>query len=494
VPLSRFSSFLAREFPLLGLLALYAFLLARLTPNELVQDSWLALVSGREVAEHGLPTHDSLTALAHGLSWTDQQWLAQLTLYGVFLLGGVTGFLTVNVLLLAGTLAIAMAAARRGGASQLSVLLLGTAFVFVAPWSWQLRTQTVAYPLFAGLLWLLASESRTPSKRVYLAFPILVLWANLHGTAALGAGLVVLHGLSFALQQLRRREPRAKWMARSVALVVAPALCLFASPYGLGLVGYYRRMLGDSTLARFVNEWGPTTLSQAWVFFALCFAAIWLLARHGRCVTRFEQWTLFALLALGLGSLRGVVWFGLACVLILPRALDEARPRMRRTFAGRGHAILGGAAVTAVVAAIVSVGLTSPAKHLRRWPEPAVQAVARVTDEDPSVRIFASARYADWLLWKQPELAGRVAYDVRFELFSEAELERLQSFHRRTGSSWMSFANGYRLVVLDRRRDSELEAPFSREPGARILYRDAEVAVILRAGSREEVTGSVTAS
>ena len=42
---------------------------------------------GREIAEHGLPTVSHLTVTGAGQAWTDQQWLAQLVLYGLARVG-----------------------------------------------------------------------------------------------------------------------------------------------------------------------------------------------------------------------------------------------------------------------------------------------------------------------------------------------------------------------------------------------------------------------
>ena len=58
----------------------------------------------------------------------------------------------------------------------------------------EIRTQAFAVPLFALLIYLLARDSREPSRRVFWCLPLLVLWANLHGTVTLGAMLVALHG------------------------------------------------------------------------------------------------------------------------------------------------------------------------------------------------------------------------------------------------------------------------------------------------------------
>ena len=73
--------------------------------------------------------------------------------------------------------------------------------------------------------------------------------------------------------------------------------------------------------------------------------------------------------------------------------------------------------------------------------------------------MLADDRHADWLLWLRPELAGRIAYDVRFELFSAAELERIKlledssrAARRRCGAgvSVVTFAPGSDMRVARR--------------------------------------------
>ncbi len=53
-----------------------------LRPQIFVGDSWMTLVGGREIVEHGLPHHDAIGVITAGRTWTDQQWLAQLAFYG----------------------------------------------------------------------------------------------------------------------------------------------------------------------------------------------------------------------------------------------------------------------------------------------------------------------------------------------------------------------------------------------------------------------------
>ncbi|MBV9467209.1 MAG: hypothetical protein JO206_06260, partial [Solirubrobacterales bacterium] len=149
-----------------AILALGAVLLASL-PSAFDVDSWLALVTGREIWHAGLPQHESLTVIAHGVRWVDQQWLSQLVSYAVYLLGGLGLLGGFNVALLTAGVGGAVLAARRLGAAARGVAVVLPLALFLIVPSREVRTQELAMPLFVALAWLLASDSRTPSRRVY---------------------------------------------------------------------------------------------------------------------------------------------------------------------------------------------------------------------------------------------------------------------------------------------------------------------------------------
>ena len=69
--------------PILAPAALLAVVLVAIGRQLLVTDTWVGLVSGREIARHGLPHVEHLTVIAQGRHWVDQQWLAQLIMYGL---------------------------------------------------------------------------------------------------------------------------------------------------------------------------------------------------------------------------------------------------------------------------------------------------------------------------------------------------------------------------------------------------------------------------
>jgi hypothetical protein len=458
--------------------SLYAVVVLLLIPAELVQDSWAALVAGREVAHHGLPHREALTVMAHGVRWIDQQWLGQLVLYDLFRAGGLRLVMFTHATLIISAFAMALVAARRRGASPLSVFIVGIPCGLVAPWGWQLRAQTFAAPLFVILLWLLIRDSRSPSRRVFFVFPLLALWANLHGSVVLGAAVVMLYGATYLISQWLA-PARAKWWAwRAAAFMGLPAIAVLCSPYGLSLVGYYHRLLLNPAFEQFVGEWAPSSPSaRTAVFYALAFGATWSVARWGRRLTAFERLALFFTLAAAIDATRNIIWFGLAALLILPLTVDEAW----RSSNGVHRPVRIGLAITSLVgvAAAAAVALGQPMENRTIWPDKAAAAVAATT-RDPSTRVFASDRYADWLLWRDPKLSGRVAFDIRFELISQKQLRQVYRYFNRIGPDWPALARDYRVFVIDRPRHEPVYKALLRNPDMRLVYRDAKVAVLSR--------------
>ncbi len=171
----RFRRIVEEEYILFVLLAGFGLIFLLIFPPALVvNDSWLNLVSGREVVHHGLPSHDALTVYGLGATWTDQQWLAQVFMYGVYSLGGFALLSIATCVSVVGAFSIAAAAARSLGAGARAFWVMFLPVLVAAPWAWSIRAQMLALPLYTALLWLLASEARAPTRRVWLAFPLLV--------------------------------------------------------------------------------------------------------------------------------------------------------------------------------------------------------------------------------------------------------------------------------------------------------------------------------
>ncbi|MGZ4352509.1 MAG: hypothetical protein ACXVZ4_03090 [Gaiellaceae bacterium] len=464
------ASALADESFLVGLLALWAVAFAAVGAHALVQDSWMTLVGGRDVAAYWLPHAETLSAIPHGRGWIDQQWLAELGFYGAWKAGGIRLVLALQAVTMEAVLVVGVVTARRLGASRRGVASATMLALVLAPWALQLRAQTFALLLFALVFSLLVLDSGAPSARVLLVLPLLVVWANVHGSVVLAAGLVVLRALT---RVLGGRLSRAEAL-RTLALLVGAPLAVFASPYALELPHYYALMLLHPPFAAYVVEWQPTVLGPLTVaFFVVAGVLAALAGRHRGRLTRFEELALLALAAASLTAERNVVWFALAVLVSAPRLLSEVNdadtePRARDNKINL--AVAGAALVLAVgLAAAGPVGAA-------RGPVRVADKVAALSARDPSLRVFPNDGWGDWLLWTHPELAGRVAYDVRFELMTHREVRSLALL--RSGLSGR-LARGYRLFVVDRRRERTTRAWLLDVRHGRVVARDGSVEAIL---------------
>jgi hypothetical protein len=470
---SRGTTFLEDNGTLVMVIGAFAMVMLVALRRGLVDDGWLALLAGRQIAQHGLPSHEVLTLWGHGRDWVDQQWLAQLTLYGLQRVGGVKLVLLVHTVLAVGSLVGAAALARRIGGSPRSTtwvaIPLMIAYYQIAG---VMRTQSFAFPLLVAVLWLLVTDSRAPSRRVFATLPLLVLWANLHGSVILGAALVSLAGvvgLADALRQPPRRVP-----ARAVALMVAPWACVLASPYAAGLPGYYHTVLTGGDFSRFITEWAATKLSVSTApVYLFAFGGAWLLGRAGQRATTFEKAAFVLTGLLALQTLRNMAWFALVALAVLPVVLDGVRSpayeprRLNRLLA------IGIAATTLVT--VVAVAAKPESWFTSRFPAAAGEAAANAAG--PHGKILATVPYADWLLWSHPELGGRVAFDARFELLTKAELKRVADFQAQA-ADWQATARGYRVLVLGTTSDRALRLALVRDGIARVVHRDATVTVL----------------
>jgi hypothetical protein len=452
-------------------------------PDQLRQDGWLTLVSGRVVAHSGLPSTDTLTAWSAHVQWVDQQWLGQLFLYRVATAGNLRLVMLLHVGLLAAATAAALGAARwRGGSARSVGLVAAPAFVVILM-SAQMRAQSLAYPLFVSVVWLLIRDAKTPSRRVLFVLPVLVLWANVHGSVVLGAALTTVAGVLHVVRATRNRADAPKeLLVRGAVLAVAPCLCVFASPYGSSLFHYYGSTAFNSSFSRVVSEWQhawPSVLTLP--FYVLAAVCAWLLWRSRREATSFEQVALLLLFLAGVAAVRNMVWFSFFALVVLPTPLQRRLGDIRGK---ESKAVKTALAATAIAA--VAVAGAAAASRQESWltssvyPAAAAHAVGAAAASDPGARIYSDVRFADWLLWTRPELAGRIAYDARFELLSSEELDRLYRLQNRLTPGWKAAVANHGLVVLPSGQGSETARALMTEDGLRRIYGDRSVVILRR--------------
>jgi len=430
IRMRRLTAALGPEALVIVVAAVYALIGLALLSYSVGQDTWLALVGGRSVAGSGLPAGDVLTAWTQGVHWVDQQWLGQFAFYGLASFGGLK----------------------------------------------------LAYVLFVAVVWLSITDSGRPSRRALWIAPVLALWTNIHGSVVLGAALVVLSGAICVVTAVRVRERGAGGQLRHGALLLAIGLLApLVSPYGpAALVSYYGHTLFNGEFGKFVIEWAsprPSAVTAA--FYLLGALALWLIGRSGTRLTPFERALLLVTLAAGLDAIRNIIWFALAAAILLPVAAERAGSSRDRRAAPAW--LEAGVATIALLAVVVVASVTaagSATGYQRKYPPRAGNAVWMAAQRDRASTIYADEKYADWLLWRHPDLAGRIVFDARFELLSDRQLHDVVRFNQQAGAGWRAISGNARILVLDNSRRPLPELPST----AAVLGREGRFQRVAQVG------------
>jgi len=465
---------LARESWPIMVCSVFVGFLALLVSQMLSADGWLALVSGRLIAHEGVPHHDELAALTTGRAWVDQQWLGQLAAYGLDSVGGLRLLLVANVVLVAGPFIAAAVYARRRGTTPvtLAIVLLAVFLPFVVT-AMNVRTQSFTYLPFVVLVAVLSRDRHMNGWVVLSVLAALAVWANVHGSALLAAGLIALRG---AVDLLSSRE-RSRVAG---VMLVAPWFFLLVSPYHVHLVSYYGSTAFNSSFSSYLGQWAPTTFAPVSAsLLVLVFATVWMLGRSAAIYTRYEQCLLVVAVLLALLAVRNWAFASLVLVMLAPRGFDRAlRSRPPRPVPAVGGVVAGLAALGALVGVIASLS-ASRADLTHDYPAGAGRAVAAAAASRPDAQIYAGIPFADWLLWMHPQLAGKVVFDVRYELLHESEVKRLALFD--AGSRLESPLGRPVIYLLD--PIVEKDAVKGLQPDVRTVYNtDHAVVAVARNG------------
>jgi hypothetical protein len=451
---------------------------------QMQQDSWYTLLAGRLIFESGLPHQDTLTVFADGRGWIDQQWLAQVVFHGAEAVGGVRLAMIAHATILVAVLVSLTVLARRRGASRQAVFAVALLVAGCAFQAWQLRAQTVAYGLFATLLWTLVADQRHPTRRTLGSVAVLlVVWANVHGSVVvMGSGFVVLRALDLLIG-----GPR-EFRGHAVSLLVIAAAAPFASAYGPAVAGYYADTLFNSNFRLLIKEWSAPHLEPATAaFYGLGALAVAAIARSGSKLSRFERAAIIGTLMAALFAKRNIGWFAHTSLALLPLALPTVvwRPLTPSSLRRLRGPVAAAAALT-LVATVFGVAAGALAKVEERYPPEVGRAVAIAAAADPTSRIYSARRHADWLLWAQPQLAGRLVWDGRLELLTRDEHLRIYNFERLIGPDWPSALAGARIALLNLEDDDEREsgppihrALMARRPEFRLAYADERVVLLV---------------
>ncbi len=399
-------------------------------------DTWFNLRFGREILAHGLPHHNTDTLLGLGEPWIDVQWLAHCIWYGVYRLGNLTGVVAVRAVLIGVALLIPIWGSRSSSLRPALVVLL--AAIVAAPF-FAARAQSFA-EVYASIALFILRSGLTPKRRAAL-IALGLLWANTHGSAPLLAGMIAL----FTLVEPKDRKANS-------ALFVGTLLCLLATPYGFATASHFRGTLFNPLLRKWVEEWSFASVRETPGFFLAMLLTLGVIVRaRAWRLDRFGVGLCGATALLGLWANRHQVFFALALahfgVAWVDHALKTQLPFAVRNFKRRPVTVLVGLCM------VGSVWLCHRATIARRTDGFAQTIPILKTAIANHAQVFIDLSLSDRLLFEAPELAGKIPFDVRLELWDDRTFAWTRLLERDHSALGLRRWEGYDFVWFERREE-----------------------------------------
>ena len=321
--------------PLLVVPLLLAGLAAFAATRAPVSDSdfFWHLAIGRDIAAHGVPRVEVYSWTVAGRAVLPDQWLGELLLYAAYAIGSWTGTIALRALTVGVLIGVVVwtALAERPRRPFIAVLASLPA-IGVSRFAWTDRPELFGLVCFAVLIALLRAARRGSLTAFAFCVPLVLLWANLHGSYALGLGLVVVVALERALVDPSGRR-------RYAAIAIGSVLATFVTPAGLATW----TSSGGHFLAppRFVQEEGtPDVATLPGLLFSVALLASLATAMlaprtRGRDVL-FEIAVLVPVAFVSLTATRHLVFFPIAAAPFLsswgPDAWNEGVRTLREAW------------------------------------------------------------------------------------------------------------------------------------------------------------------
>lgn len=222
-------------------------------------DLWGHVRFGQAMLSQGhIVWRDPYSYSAPGHLWLNHEWLTELIMGALYNHLNVFG-LKVMKLGCTALVIVFLAAAERGtGAPTLiQFAILITAAVIMEP-QIQIRPQVFTFALLAALIYLLARDVYGRGARLWLAVPMLAVWANLHGGFVIGIATMAIYTAVCTVQDIADHRGTARALRLGVITTLAIVATL-ATPFGIGTWRAVLRALFDPYTRIVIEDWQPLT-------------------------------------------------------------------------------------------------------------------------------------------------------------------------------------------------------------------------------------------
>ena len=328
-------------------------------------DLFWHLANGRDTLQLALPRVDTLSWTITGMPVLTDQWLGDVLLAAVRALGDWRGVMALRALAVATLVVLIVDAALEARPrAPIVAALAALPAVALSRFAWTDRPELLGVVCFALLVRLLSRGDR----ELLLSIPLLFVWAQLHGSYALGLALVLAACAARALTERRDRwrfAPIAS--AALVATLITPA----------GIATWTRAGAHFFSPPRFVAEEGvpdPSTLPG--MLYVLTLALLIATAFLGRRATLRELAVLVPVAFLAMSAVRFTPFLAIAAAPYFASRWPDPLASRRATWGSARPAIPRAIVALVAVAAVgVAVAFSDPNVDQRGYPRAALASL-----------------------------------------------------------------------------------------------------------------------
>lgn len=234
--------------------------------NRADPDLWGHLRFGQAIlTQRHIVLNDVYSYSAPGHPFLNHEWLTDVVMALLYDHLGVAGLKLWKFGCAAATiLLIAMGLADTGATPSVRLNTLVTAALALMP-QMMFRPQVFTFCLFAAILVLLGRHNYRGTAPLWMAVPLVAVWANLHGGFILGIAALGVYAGVVGAQDLIGGAGIAR-AARLGILTIAATAASLLTPYGIGLWKAVIHALGNPLTRNIVTDWQPLlfALERQW--------------------------------------------------------------------------------------------------------------------------------------------------------------------------------------------------------------------------------------
>ena len=456
-------------------------------------DMWGHLRFGQVMLEQrGIPLTDPYSYSALGQPWLNHEWLTEVVMAFAYNHFGVIGLKLWKFGCVAGTilfLVVGLAETGAGAGVQFNTLLV--AAVALMP-QMEYRPQLFTFLLFAGLLAILARHNYRGSAPLWLAIPMMAVWANLHGGYLVGiATLAAYTGIAGAQDLFARRGiDRALKLG---AVTIAGTLATLLSPFGIENWLVVLNALRIHSERSVVLDWTPLLhamriqwhFGHAGVVFYLCVLA--LIAAFVVSLVlepKGDDLPLVVIAAMmSVGAFMAARNMPLAVIACcLPTARHLSLVLQRREGSAANDATVERSTVNpwfaAAIAAYVMLAMGIFSTRIGTDVAYPSGAVSFMKSKGLRGNVLIDFNWAEYFMWHAPE--SRVFFDGRYDsVYSLKIIDQYLAFYfggRDASEVLHSYPQEFVLIPPS----SAAYVLMSRSAGWKLIYHDRDSALFAR--------------